>query len=270
MSGCEHFFSKHCFCCPQVLKVFETPNTERKLLRPPDPPQTATFTHTLSYKSEYSKPCRSTICTSVIIFIWDDQRSVFKVISCAVGTILLSPEAVWQLAVCRCFTAHSSVAGVIHQIQTCFTAHSSVAGVIHQIQTCFTAHSSGAGVIHQIQTCFTAHRSGTRVIPQIQTCFTAHQCGRCQLACARVLTAVGQVSSIRFRHASLLTSEWQVSAGTCFTAHSSTADSGMLHCRLKTLLQMAPHSHWLFGFELLGVWRSLWAKSRRTPFLLCV
>ena len=253
MSGCEHFFSKHCFCCPQVLKVFETPNTERKLLRPPDPPQTATFTHTLSYKSEYSKPCRSTICTSVIIFIWDDQRSVFKVISWAVGTILLSPEAVWQLAVCRCFTAHSSVAGVIHQIQTCFTAH-----------------SSGAGVIHQIQTCFTAHRSGTRVIPQIQTCFTAHQCGRCQLACAWVLTAVGQVSSIRFRHASLLTSEWQVSAGTCFTAHSSTADSGMLHCRLKTLLQMAPHSHWLFGFELLGVWRSLWAKSRRTPFLLCV
>ena len=162
------------------------------------------------------------------------------VISCAVGTISLSPEAVWQLAVCRCFTAHSSVAGVIHQIQTCFTAHSSVAGVIHQIQTCFTAHSSvagvihqiqtcftahssGAGVIHQIQTCFTAHRSGACVIPQIQTCFTAHQCGRCQLACARVLTAVRHVSSIRFRHASLLTSEWQVSAGTCFTAHSSAA-----------------------------------------------
>ena len=85
---------------------------------------------------------------------------------------------------------------------------------------------SAAGVSRQINTCFTAHSSGAGVIHQIQTCFTAH-------------TSAAGVSWHKL-HCSQ-------QCGRCQSADLST-----LRCQLKTLLQMAPHSCSLFGFELLG------------------
>ena len=142
-------------------------------------------------------------------YLWWWQIAGHGIISCAVGTISFSPEAVRQVSVGR-FRHASLLTGVGH-VSVIRFRHVWLLTSVRQVSagTCFTAHSSGAGVIHQIQTWFTAHISAACISWHKLHC--SQQCCRCR-----------------------------------------SADLGTLRCWLKTLLQMAPHSSSLFGFELLG------------------
>ena len=142
-------------------------------------------------------------------YLWWCQITGHGIISCAVGTISFSPEAVRQVSVGR-FRHASLLTGVGH-VSVIRFRHASLLTSVRQVSagTCFTAHSSGAGVIHEIQTWFTAHISAACISWHKLHC--SQQCCRCR-----------------------------------------SADLGTLRCWLKTLLQMAPHSSSLFGFELLG------------------
>ena len=228
----------------------------RKLLRPPDSPpppphchfhrQTDTHTHSLTHTYTHTQSLTQIRVqqTSQVhnmrkchhFYLWWWQITGHSIISCAVGTISFSPEAVRQVSVGR-FRHASLLTGVGH-VSVIRFRHAWLLTSVWQVSagTCFTAHSSGAGVIHQIQTWFTAHISAACISWHKLHC--SQQCCRCQ-----------------------------------------SADWGTLRCWLKTLLQMAPHSSSLFGFELRGCddlfggnleVHLFCSVSRRTPFLLCL
>ena len=147
------FWKKICFHCTQVLKVFdfETPGIEENCSghQIPSPHRhfhrqtdtlthTYTHTHTVSHKSEYSKPPRFTICACVIIFIRDDDRSLFTVLF----LVQLEPFRFHQRQCGRCQSADSGMLHCSQEWGMCQSSDSDMLDCSHQCGRCQLAHAS--------------------------------------------------------------------------------------------------------------------------------